>query len=197
MKFLLLISLLLRIDHNAPIVDTFDILELNHTYNEWGGEGLVQIMGVDWHIRDRDFHVEWYKLLRDCHIKTEEGEKKWLKERRKIADKIKDWMTRLDFLNSTEYKGEFDKSHKLYPVKNWRTGYWEIKLEGRIIRAKSFQETHTTNDREVDDRKEHPTQIRRGLSKTREELKKEAEANRFGMRIFADMLEDFVGAIQK
>jgi hypothetical protein len=196
MKLILLISLLLRIDHNTPTIDTFDILELNHTYNEWGGERLVQIMGVDWHRSDRDFHVEWYKVLRDCHIKTEEGEKKWLKERREIADKIKDWMTRLDFLNSTEYKGEFNKMHKYYPKKNWRSGYWEIKLDGRIIRAKSFQETHTTNDREVEDRKEHPTSIRRGLSKTKAEIERE-ERERRERAEFADETVDFIGPLLK
>ena len=188
---LILLFLLFRIDPNPKIVDTFDILEINHTYNEWGGKGLVQVMGVDWHRYETHFHVEWYKVLRNCHVKTEEGEKKWLKERREIADKIKDWLTRLDFMNSTEYVGEFDKSHELYPVKNWRSGYWEIKIDDRIIRAKSFQETHTRYDAEVEDRKDHPIKQRRGLTKTKKQIKAENEANSY----IQEVGNEFVGPI--
>lgn len=188
---LILLLLIFRIDPNPKIIDTFDILEVNHTYNEWGGKGLVQVMGIDWHRRETDFHVEWYKVLRNCHIKTEEGEKKWLKKRREIADKIKDWMTRLDFLNSTDYVGEFDKSNEYYPVKNWRSGYWEIKIDNRIIRAKSFSETHTSYDREVEDRKSHPIALRRGLTKTKKQIKAENEA----MGYIEELGEDIVGPV--
>jgi len=193
MKLILLISLLLRIDHNAPTIDTFDMIEVNHKYNEWGACQLDQVICWDWHKRDHEFHVEWWRSMRDARIPTKEGEAKWLKKRREIADKIKDWPTRRSFLAGTEYRGEF-VGGKYMPVKNHRTGYWEIKLDGRIIRAKSFQETHTTYDPEADDRKEHPSSIRRGLKKTKAEREQE-ERERRERAEFADEMVDFIGPL--
>lgn len=191
--YLIFLALILDIDLNPTTVDTFDMIEVNHRYNEWGTCNLDQVIAWDWHKRDRDFHVEWWRSMRDGRKPTKEGEAKWLKKRRDIADKIKDWPTRRSFLAGTEYRGEF-VGGKYMPVKNHRTGYWEIKLDDRIIRAKSFQETHTTHDPEADDRKEHPSSIRRGLTKTRAEREKEEREMRERAE-FADEMIDFIGPL--
>lgn len=162
---LILLLFIFRIDPNPKTIDTFDIIEVNHTYNKWGGEGLVQVITLDWIKHHNRFHVQWYKVMENCFIKTEEDKKKWDEERRKDADKIKDWMKRLDFLNCTSYRGKFNSMHNLYPEKNWRTGYWEIKFDNRIVRAKIFRETYTGYDVEVVDRKKFNIEFRRGLTK--------------------------------
>ena len=190
---ILFIMLLGRIDHNAPTVDTFDLIEVNHKYNQWGTCQLDQVIAWDWHNRHKKFHVEWWRSMRDGRKPTKEGEEKWLKKRRDIADKIKDWPTRRSFLAGTEYRGEF-VGGKYMPVKNHRTGYWEIKIEDRIIRAKSFQETHTTNDPEAEDRKEYPSSGRRGLTKTRAEREREEREMRERAE-FANEMIDFIGPL--
>jgi hypothetical protein len=96
--------LLFRIDHNAPTVDTFDMIEVNHKFNEWGACQLDQVIAWDFHKKDHKFHVEWWKNMRDARKKTKEGEAKWLKKRREIADKIKVWETRKSFLANTDYR---------------------------------------------------------------------------------------------
>ena len=35
---LILLLLLFRIDNSSTVVDTFDRIEVNHHYNEWGAE---------------------------------------------------------------------------------------------------------------------------------------------------------------
>jgi len=188
----LFLILFIKIDLSPKVVDTFDIIEVNHTYNKWGGKGLVQVMAIDWVKDDRSFHCQWYKVLRNAFVKTEEGEKRWLKNRRNLADMIKDWPTRQDFLINTPYQGEFNEMHELYPVKNWKTGYWEVKFSNRIIRSKSFTETHTYYDSEVKDRKNWPVSKRKGLTKTKEELVKELKGENF-----EHQLPDFIAPILK
>ncbi len=195
--FILFFLVLFRIDHDPKLIDTFDVLEMNHKHNEWGVPTLDQIIAWDQHKRDNKLHVEWWKSLKDGRIKTKEGEEKWLKERRAIADKIKDWETRKHFLNNTKYRGEFNKGSDYYPVKNWRSGYWEIRVDNRIIRAKIFIETNTVYDPETDDRELHPTRLRRGLLKTKEELRQIEERNRLGetpaYRNFRERMENLIG----
>ena len=161
-QIIFLISLF-KVDPNPPIIDTFDMLEVNHKCNEYGVVNMNQVIAWDWHKRHKKFHCQWWKNMGDsAKEKTKEGETEWMKKRRAIADKIKDWETRKHFLNNTPYMGEY-VGGKYAPIKNWRTGYWEIKFDNRIIRAKIFRETHTTNDPEVDDRQEFDTKARRGL----------------------------------
>ena len=57
--YLIFLALILDIDLNPTTVDTFDMIEVNHRYNEWGTCNLDQVIAWDWHKRDRDFHVEW------------------------------------------------------------------------------------------------------------------------------------------
>ena len=177
MKILILL-LLLKIDPNpeaAATIDTFDCIEVNHKLNHWGVETLAQVITWDWHKNDRRFHVEWWRGMSDAYTKTKEGEEKWNKKRREIADAIKDWPTRKRFLNESYYRGEFSGG-SLYPVKNRRTGYYEIKIKDkygsieRVIRSKSFIESRSNDDPEKNDRIAHPPRTRRGLTNNNEML---------------------------
>lgn len=107
-------------------------------------------------------------MMKDAYKETEEGKKKWDKKVRDYADKIKDWMTRVDFLNSCRYRGDF-VGGKYYPFKNFRTGYWQVKFLDkrfeRIIRSKILIETRTQYDPEAADREFFPIKYRRGLKK--------------------------------
>lgn len=161
-QIIFLISLF-RIDPNPPVIDTFDMLEVNHKCNRYGVVTMDQVIAWDWHQRHKEFHCQWWMNMgNSARERTEEGEAKWMKKRRDIADQIKDWKTRKDWLNNTHYRGEY-VGGQYEPIKNWRTGYWEIKFDNRIVRAKIFRETYTNNDPEVDDRKEFSKKLRRGL----------------------------------
>ena len=78
-------------------------------------------------------------MMKDAYKKTEEGKKKWDKQVRDYADKIKDWMTRLDFLNDSHYRGDF-VGGAYYPFKNFRTRYWEVKFFDKNVRRIIFME---------------------------------------------------------
>lgn len=154
-----------RIQHNPKIVDTFDMIEVNHRCNEYGTPSMDQIICWDWARHESRFLCQYWKDMgSSAREKTKEGEKKWMKERRAKADKIKDWVLRKDFLNKTHYAGDF-VGGKYWPYKNWRSGYYEIKYENRIIRAKIFRQTWTNYDPEVEDRKKFPVDLRRNLTK--------------------------------
>ena len=152
------------------IVDTFDMIEINHHHNEWGVETWAQVILWDWHPAGSKFHCEKWIMMKDAHKKTDEGRKKWQKLRREIEQGLNTLERRKQWLNASNYMGDFSTDSKFYPRKNWTTGYYEIKYNDdknirRIIRAKIFKETHTQIDPEAEDRKFHSTAIRRGLSK--------------------------------
>ena len=122
---------------------------------------------------------------------TEEGKKKWDKKIRDKADKIKDWMTRISFLNDNRYRGEF-VGGKYYPSKNFRTGYWEVKFldKGfrRIIKSKIFVESRTKYDPETADREFYSIKYRRGLKKIPTNQSKSAVINNPEWQNFVERL---------
>ena len=140
---LILLLLLFRIDNSSTVVDTFDRIEVNHHYNEWGAEVWTQLICWDWNPRKGVFRVEHYIMMKDAYKETEEGKKKWDKKVRDIADKIKDWMTRVDFLSSCRYRGDF-VGGKYYPVRGKKidktvelirnNAFFKITLGNCIIR---------------------------------------------------------------
>ena len=173
-----LFILLLKIDplpSSNPIVDTFDSIEVNHRLNRWGVENLAQVIVWNWCSGHNTFHVEWWKSMNDAYTRTNEGEEAWNKKRREIADKIDPWEVRKDFLDGSYYRGEFTGG-SLYPVKNYTTGYYEIKIRDkygsikRIIRSKNFTESWTNNDPEYEDRKIQHPRNRKGLTSDNETL---------------------------
>jgi len=171
---LILLLLLFDVNKNPVIVDTFDMIEVNHYHNEWGVEQWSQLICWDWHSYDNKFHVEYWTMMKDAYKKTEKGEKEWEKSRLKIAQQYRDFNQRRDFMSNSEYKGDFEGG-KLYPKKDWRSGYYTVKTlnnDGdRLLRAKIFRETFTQNDPEVDDRSPHNTKERRGLKEiTKKEI---------------------------
>ena len=165
---LILLVLMFDLNKEPPYVDYFDRIEVNHYHNEWGAEVWSQLICWDWNPRKGVFRVEHYIMMKDAYKETEEGKKKWDKKIRDKADKIKDWMTRLSFLNDNRYRGEF-VGGKYYPSKNFRTGYWEVKFLdkgfNRIIKSKIFVESRTQYDPEAADREFFPVKYRRGIKK--------------------------------
>jgi hypothetical protein len=164
---IVLFLLMFRIDNDTTIVDTFDLIEINHYHNEWGVPRWTQVILWDWHRLDGKFHVEKWIMIKDAYQKTEEGEKKWEKMRREIESSIKNLDRKREWIRASEYPGDFVKN-RFYPMKNWTTGYYEIRYRDndrdRLIMCKIFRETHTQYDPEREDRDEHPVGIRRGLS---------------------------------
>ena len=165
---LILLFLMFDLNKEPPYVDYFDRIEVNHYHNEWGAEVWSQLICWDWNPRKGVFRVEHYIMMKDAYKETEEGKKKWDKNIRDIADKIKDWMTRVDFLTSCRYRGDF-VGGTYYPFKNFRTDYWEVKFLdkgfSRIIKSKIFVESRTKYDPETADREFYATKYRRGLKK--------------------------------
>jgi hypothetical protein len=178
---ILFLVLFLRIDHNAPTVDTYSRIEVNHYHNEWGVEVWSQLICWDWYGRKSVFHVQHWIMMKDAYQKTEEGQKKWDKAIRAYADKIKDWEVRRDFLNASAYRGDF-VGGQYYPLKNFRTKYWEVKFldKGfpRVIKSKIFVETYTQYDPEVADREFFHTKHRRGLSMTKQQIEEQRKRER-------------------
>lgn len=197
MKSLILLLILFKIDAHKThddIIDTFDIIEINHVHNEWGVETLAQIVVWDWIPNQRSHHVQWWRGMQNCRIRgdsVKEQEDAWNKKRRRIADSIKDWPTRKDFLDNSTYRGEFDRDHKWIPKLNNKTGYWEIQYtEKHIIRAKHFQETYTDFDVEHRDSKEWPARARKGLTKVKSG---DADPVIIPLPFVEELLNDFIG----
>ena len=186
---LILLFLMFDLNKEPPYVDYFDRIEVNHYHNEWGAEVWSQLICYDWNGRKGVFQVQHYIMMKDAYKETEEGKKKWDKKVRDYADKIKDWMTRVDFLTSCRYRGDF-VGGTYYPFKNFRTGYWQIKFLDkkfdRIIRSKVFIETRTQYDPEVADREFYATKYRRGLKKL--PLSKSAVINNSEWQDFVDII---------
>jgi hypothetical protein len=164
---LILFISLFKVGNDDVVVDTFDMIEVNHYHNEWGVQTWSQVVLWDWYSSDSKFHCEKWIMMTDAYEKTKEGEKRWEIARRQIEQTLETLERREQWMWASEYKGDYVNS-KFLPKKNWTTGYYEIKYNDkkirRIIRAKIFRETHTQFDPEVKDRKFHPTSKRRGLT---------------------------------
>jgi len=163
---LILFLLLFKIDNDHVLTDTFDMIEVNHSVNEWGVERWCQIIFWDWHELDNKYHVEKWIMMKDAYQMTEEGAKKWETARREFEQKLTSIPQRRQWLQHSDYKGDF-VGGMFYPEKDWKTGYYVVEFtEGllrRKIKAKIFRETYTQFDPEHEDRPEHSE--RRGLKK--------------------------------
>ena len=158
---------LFKVGDENIVVDTFDMIEVNHHHNEWGVQVWSQIILWDWHSVDCKFHVEKWIMMDDAYKKTKEGEKKWETTRRQIEQTLETLERKKQWMWASEYRGDYVDS-KFLPKKNWKTGYYEIKYNDnkirRIIRSKIYRETHAQIDPEAKDREFHPTKTRRGLT---------------------------------
>ena len=163
MYYIICLILLVRIDHGSILKDHYDMIEVNHYYNDYGSERWTQL--IMWDRIDNKYHVQKWVMMKDAYTKSEAHQKKYEKNRRKIADKIKDRGFRRDFLDHTHYIGEFTGG-KYYPHKLHKTGIWVVLAhDGRWLRritADQFSETHTLYDPELLDRKEYDLKFRRG-----------------------------------
>ena len=168
MNTIIILLLLLRIDHSNILKDHYDMVEVNHHYNESGSERWTQLILWDWYPRKGKFHVQHWVMMKDAYTKSESHKEKYEKARAKIADQIKDHTERQLFYQNSRYIGEFTGG-KYYPYKNFKTRKWVIICHdnnGRLrkITADMFRETYTREDPEVLDRKEFHSDLRRGWS---------------------------------
>ena len=165
---IVLFLLMFRIDNDTTVVDTFDVIEVNHHCGEWGYEKWTQLICWNWKRGDKKFHVEYWVMMKDAYSKTEEGEKEHEKRRREIESKIKSIELKRDFLRESEYMGDF-VGGKLFPRKDWKNNIYVIQYIDRNVRrkiqAKIFRETWTQHDPEQRDRKEYPQNLRSGITK--------------------------------
>ena len=82
---IILLLLCFRIDNDSTIVDTFDMVEVNHYHNECGVDCWSQLICWDWNSHRKKFEVQHWIMMEDAYKKTEEGQKKWEKLRRDVG----------------------------------------------------------------------------------------------------------------
>lgn len=169
---MLAVALSAKINLDNTIVDRFDMVEVNHFYNEWGFEVWSQVVFWDWHDLHKTFHVQHWIMMRDAYEITEEGKKKHEELVREAESKYKDVNTRMALRSVSDYKGDFIGG-KLYPKKDWKNNIYVIQYtdESKIprrIEAKQFRETHTQEDPEREDKRNYPEASRRKLKQPKD-----------------------------
>ncbi len=146
--------------------DHFDVIEVNHHYNEWGQEVWSQLILWDRRGANGELIVQHFIMMSDAYKKTTKGEKEHKKWQDKTAKTVP--LTRLNqFHSETNYRGDF-VGGRYFPVKSWREGCHVVKYidesrRRRTIKGTIFRESHTLFDPERDNRKNYPEQSRRGL----------------------------------
>jgi hypothetical protein len=151
----------------SVIRDHFDLLEVNHYYNDQGQPVFVQLILWNWHKGEQRFISQGYVMLKGAIVKTPEGKQKWDAEIEKWTKKLP-LQVRMEIASSHKYAGHY-VHHPAHPERKWKQRVWVSRLnEGGIQReiiSKIFRETWTRYDPEVWDRDQNPYFERRGLSK--------------------------------
>ena len=154
---------------DAYITDRFDLLEVNHYYDENGLPEFVQLIYWDWDSGESRFRCEGYVMMDECLVRTEAGQKRFDAHVNKlIAGKPMQFQT--EILSRLRYSGHFVAKGK-YPVYDFRKKLWSAKWvkDGvyRRVQATKMRETHTLHDPERDAREFFPVRLRRGLTKVK------------------------------
>lgn len=148
--------------------DRFDIIELNHMCDEVGRPKFVQLIFWDWSSRRKSFVCQGYYILDGSIVKTEEGKKDWDSKVEKALKRVAP-LEKAMLLKELEYKGHYER-HSAHPERLWSSRVYRsrwIEKNGTIrsVIATQFRETKTQHDPEVEDRKNYPVELRRGLRK--------------------------------
>ena len=150
------------------IMDTFDVIEVNHIHTEHGFSQSDQL--VLWDFNGKDFQVEAWIYMKDCRQKTEEGEKKHdLLMDDYLGDIPFAGVDRAQIRRDNEYRGEYIGG-PMHPT--LLNGYYTVIFHDsaghqRMVRAKRMKETWTMYDVEYENREIHPVHKRRKLTKVR------------------------------
>ena len=150
------------------IQDRFDIIELNHVYDDFSRPKFVQLVFWNWLPSQKSYVCEGYYMLDDCIKKTEEGKKAWDKKVEKALERVPA-LQRAELIVKLDYRGEYHR-HSAHPVRLWAARVYRSKWidKGGNLRAvigSQFRATHTYHDREVADREFNPVAIRRRLTR--------------------------------
>ena len=156
-----------HVNKSSYLVDHFDLIEVNHVYDDAGCRDFVQLVYWDWDASNSRFACQGYMIMRECVVKTEAGEKRF----NELVDKIcrgQPLAFQTDVRRAMTYRGDFVKKGR-YPMRDFRLKVWKSTWQDkgvfRQIQAKHFRETHTAYDVEVANRELYPTSGRRGLQK--------------------------------
>jgi hypothetical protein len=154
------------LDPNVEVVK-FDMVEVNIYHNEWASPKFAQVIFWDWH-QDNKLHVEYWQMMKDAFLKTQEGKKEHDRIRYEIADKSYPAPSeiRREFLKNTEYRGDF-VGGRMWPQKDYKKNVYKTYVwhENRLfmVITKQMKLTCTQHDPERDDREFHPGEFRKGL----------------------------------
>lgn len=158
---------------SGAITDRFDLVEVNHHYNKYSYYLWTQLIFYDYDKSVNRFHCQAWKMMKKDHLeKTLAGAEIHERHRRAIESLYKDLETRKDFLNNSNYKGDFVGGPE-YPVKDFKRNVYITTIYGvgfntssnvRRIETKFFRVTHTQYDPERKDRDFLPEDRRRGFS---------------------------------
>ena len=156
-----------HVNKSQYLVDCFDLIEVNHVYDDAGCRSFVQLIYWDWDSSRNQFACQGYMTMRECLVKTEAGQKKFDAALDKIC-KGQPLQFQVEFRRAMTYRGDFVKKGR-YPVRDFRRKIWKSTWQDkgvyRQIQASQFRETYTSFDVEVKDREVHPLSCRRGLQK--------------------------------
>lgn len=153
-------------NHDNVVRDKFDMIEVNHYYDQWGNKSFVQLIYWDWDGRNSKFKCQGWKMMKDALVKTEEGAKKHEKMVDKLCEK-KSLQFIVEIRKNMRYTGDF-VGGQLMPKRDYHRRIWTVRfIDGkndREIRAKIFRETHSQFDPEKANREFYPEDTRRGLT---------------------------------
>ena len=169
LKFLFCTLLLLKPVNSTPIHDHFDIVEVNHVYNEYGGHVIDQLIFYNWDRSQKQLRVEAWVMMRNCRIKTKEDEETFNKERDEYLEKVfKDPILKQKARENIEYKGMYiggPSAPRIVHGENIFICKFSKNDVDRVVITKSMIETHSDYDRERQNRNLFPESQRSGFTK--------------------------------
>lgn len=151
------------------IRDEFDMVEVNHLYNEYGGHMIDQLIFYNWDREERKMRVEAWVLMKNCRVKTEQGEKAFKKARDEYLEKLfRDPVAKQKARGHIQYKGDYiggpNRPRKLHDTNLFVTKFQKYNTK-RIIFTKFMRETETYFDPERENKRRFPENQRLGFTK--------------------------------
>lgn len=152
-----------------PVTDEFDMVEVNHVYNEYGGHVIDQLIFYNWDRLKKQLRVEAWVMMKNCRTKTKEDEEKFKKERDEYLEKIfRDPILKQKARENIEYKGVYiggPSAPRIVHEENIFICKFSKNDVDRLIICRSMIETHSDYDRERRNRELFPESQRYGFTK--------------------------------
>lgn len=133
------------------VLDEFDLVEVNHLYNEYGGHQLDQLVFYNFDRSDRQLKCEAWAILRNCRSHpTKEDEEKFNEYRDKVIEILfKDPIDKQKARQYIKVKGEYIGGPNT--PRKYGDGYLTQFTSHGVLRrvyTKAMIETHTNIDPE-------------------------------------------------